>query len=89
MAFDFIPEYPVQHRANACICCSVQRRVPVPWSDSGERLINLGIWVDTTTNEQGQPVFMEVPAVICETCVRELASMIGFKEQPRVEFIRG
>ena len=83
MPFTFIPEFPPHHRNNGCLTCRVQRRTHVDWQQGGERLIDLGVWVDSGPNGEGQPAFIEVPGVICETCARELASMIGFVEPER------
>ena len=80
MPFNFIPEFPPHHRNNGCLTCRVQRRTTVEWSGNGERLIDLGVYVDSGMNGEGQPAFIEVPGIICETCAREIASMIGFVE---------
>lgn len=80
MAFNIIPEYPPGHSAGgACISCRAPRRLNA-FRDTGEHLVDLGFYCDVTTNMEGQPAFVEVPAVLCETCARELASLIGFAE---------
>lgn len=85
MAFQLIPEYPPGHSAGgACISCRAPRRLH-DFRDSGEHLIDLGFYCDVTTDQAGQPAFVEVAAVLCETCGRELAALIGFVEPNMVE----
>jgi len=85
MAFQLIPEYPPGHPAGgACISCKAPRRLD-SYRDHGEHLVDLGFYCDVTTDMEGQPAFVEVPAVLCETCARELADMIGFVEPNIVE----
>lgn len=80
MAFNLIPEYPPGHPAGgACISCRAPRRLNA-FRPSGEHLIDLGFYCDVTTDMEGQPAFVEVAAVLCETCGRELASMIGYAD---------
>lgn len=80
MAFQLIPEYPPGHPAGGCcISCKTPRR-PNQYRPAGEHLVDLGFYCDVTTDMEGQPAFVEVPAVLCETCARELAALIGFVE---------
>jgi len=80
MAFQLIPEYPPSHPAGgACISCRAPRRLD-QFRDSGEKLVDLGFYCDVTTDMEGQPAFVEVAAVLCETCARELATLIGYTE---------
>lgn len=83
MPFTFIPEFPPHHRNNGCLTCRVQRRTEVEYRQGGERLIDLGVWIDSAPNEQGFPAFVEVPGVICETCARELGAMVDLVEADR------
>ena len=85
MAFQIIPEYPPGHPAGGCcISCRAPRRLN-SFRDTGEHLVDLGFYCDVATDMEGQPAFVEVPAVLCETCARELATMIGYVEPDFVE----
>jgi len=80
MAFNLIPEYPPGHPAGgACISCRAPRRQDL-YRPTGEHLVDLGFYCDVTTDMEGQPAFVEVAAVLCETCARELATLIGYVE---------
>lgn len=71
MPFMLIAEFPEGTRGNACLTCQVQRR-------PNDRLIDLNVEVDSTVDMNGYPVMMDTHGIICETCVQELASMIGY-----------
>jgi len=85
MAFQLIPEYPPGHPAGGCcISCRAPRRLH-DFRDNGEHLVDLGFYCDVKTDMEGQPAFAEVAAVLCETCSRELASLIGYIEPNLVD----
>lgn len=78
MPFMLVDEYPPGTRANGCLTCGCQRRTVAAWRDGGERIIDLGVEVDSTVDMNGYPIMADTHGLICETCVQELASMIGY-----------
>lgn len=73
MAFQFVPEFPIGTANNACVTCHVQRR-------DEDRLIDLGFSVDWDMDEHigGVPQIREGWAIMCETCAKEIAHMLGY-----------
>lgn len=70
MPFMFRDEYPDYPRSDGvCFTCRASHR-------PNERLIDLGVNYDEVTDLDGD-VHMFKQATICETCVLELATMVG------------
>lgn len=69
MAFGFIDEYPAVITDGVCFTCYAPRR-------DNERLINTDRIYDVVEDGEGTVHYYKV-AVICETCVQEMADLIG------------
>lgn len=55
-----------------CAACGSSRR-------SDERVVDLGYDTDVSTDAEGLPAFRPSPAQMCETCLREVATMLGWQ----------
>jgi uncharacterized Zn-binding protein involved in type VI secretion len=71
MPFQILAEFPEHTVGNSCCCCHADRR-------KTDRLIDLGFYTDTVIDYDGQPAIREGYAIMCETCAKEIASMLGY-----------
>jgi hypothetical protein len=83
MAFTVVGEYDDKAFGGGCFTCWAPRRNQ-SFRPSGEVLIDLGPLVDTVEDLDGNLHGFKKP-VICETCVRELATMVGCITPTQIE----
>lgn len=70
MAFMLLDEYT--NLLGVCAACGSSRRVD-------EQVVDLGFDTDVGTDEDGQPAFRPSAAQMCSTCMREIATMLGWQ----------
>ena len=75
MAFTVVHEYDDKTFGGGCFTCGAPRRNQ-SFRPGGEMLIDLGPLVDTVEDLDGNLHGFKKP-IICETCLRELAAMVG------------
>jgi hypothetical protein len=83
MAFTVTHEYDDKTFGGGCFTCGAPRRNQ-QFRPGGEMLIDLGPLVDTVEDLDGNLHGFKKP-IICETCVRELAVMVGCITPTQVE----
>lgn len=83
MAFTIVPEYDDKTFGGGCFTCGAPRRNQ-SFREGGELLIDLGPLVDTVEDLDGNIHGFKKP-IICETCIRELAAMVGCVTPDRIE----
>ena len=71
MPFQILDEFPPHTANNSCCACRSDRRPT-------DRLFDLGFTVDILVDNDGLFTNTEGYAIICETCLRELANMAGY-----------
>jgi len=73
MAFQILAEFPPGTAFNSCCSCRVDRRPE-------DRLIDMGFSMDAPIGDDigGIPQIREGWAVLCETCAKEIAHMLGY-----------
>jgi hypothetical protein len=80
--FQHINEYPWNAASPGggpgCFTCGAPNRTtgPQAYHDGGELIVELGVETDVVQELDGTAHSLKVCA-LCETCIRELASMIG------------
>ncbi len=71
MPFQLLPEFPPHTANNACCSCKSDRRPT-------DRLIDLGFSIDMLVDNNGTFTVQEGWAILCETCAKEVAGMLGY-----------
>lgn len=71
MPFQILDEFPPHTANNSCCACHSDRRPT-------DRLFDLGFSLDLLVDNDGLFTNQEGYAILCETCLRELANMAGF-----------
>ncbi len=71
MPFQILAEFPPHTANNACCACRADRRPT-------DRLFDLGFSLDLLVDNDGLFTNVEGYAILCETCLRELAHMAGY-----------
>lgn len=71
-----------------CFICGTPKRTSGPEArhPGGELLVNLGVSTDEVQELSGEVHSYKV-AVICESCVREVAALIGCADPERTAFL--
>ena len=71
MPFQILTEFPPHTANNSCCACRCDRRPT-------DRLFDLGFSLDLLVDNDGLFTNQEGYAILCETCLRELANMAGY-----------
>jgi len=71
MPFQILDEFPPHTAHNSCCACRADRRPT-------DRLFDLGFSLDLLVDNDGLFTNQEGFAILCETCLRELANMAGY-----------